>query len=496
MTLTSETVFSLRHPDRFFIGGEWVAPSSDAAIRVVDSTSEEVFLIVAEAIGTDIARAVTAARQAFDEGPWPRLSHAERAGYLRAIGAGLRERGADVAQMWPRETGMLYSVAAQTGAVAAAYFDEHADMADSYPFEERVTPTMGGQFGLLVREPVGVVGAIPAFNGTLTNISHKVPPALLAGCTVVLKMPPSSPGQGYVLAEVAESVGLPPGVLNVLTADREASELMVRDPRVDKIAFTGSSATGRRIAAICGERMARFNLELGGKSAAVILDDMDIPTAAATLATYECVNTGQTCNSLTRIIVSRGRHDEMVDALASVFSEVRVGDPFDSNSQMGPLVSEQQRARVEAYIAKGKAEGATLAAGGGRPQHLERGFYVEPTVFGNVDNSSTIAKEEIFGPVLSVIPADDEGQAVAIANDSVYGLNSAVFTNDVDRARDVAGRLRAGTVGHNAARGDFGIAFGGFKQSGVGREGGIEGLLPYLETKTVILEGRPAGYEQ
>jgi acyl-CoA reductase-like NAD-dependent aldehyde dehydrogenase len=223
---------------------------------------------------------------------------------------------------------------------------------------------------------------------------------------------------------------------------------------------------------------------------------MDIATAAATLAAAECRLTGQVCSSLTRIVVTRHRHDEMVDALAGAFSQKRVGDPFDPESQMGPLVAERQRDRVEGYIAKGKAEGAVLATGGGRPKHLERGYYVEPTVFGNVDNSSTIAQEEIFGPVLSVIPADNEEQAIAIANDTIYGLNASVFTNDVDRARDVARRLRSGTVGHNAFRTDFGIAFGGFKQSGIGREGGTEGLLPFLETKTVILEGRPSGYEQ
>jgi acyl-CoA reductase-like NAD-dependent aldehyde dehydrogenase len=263
---------------------------------------------------------------------------------------------------------------------------------------------------------------------------------------------------------------------------------------VDKITFTGSTAAGRRIASICGERIARCTLELGGKSAAVVLDDMDIASAAATLARAECMLTGQICSSLTRIVVSEGRHDEMVEALAGAFSKVRVGDPFEAETQMGPLVAERQRDRVEGYIAKGKAEGATLATGGKRPEHLEKGYYIEPTVFGNVDNSSTIAQEEIFGPVLSVIPARDEEQAIEIANDTIYGLNASVFTNDVDRARNVAGRLRSGTVGHNAFRTDFGIAFGGFKQSGIGREGGTEGLLPFLETKTVILEGRPAGY--
>jgi aldehyde dehydrogenase (NAD+) len=374
-------------------------------------------------------------------------------------------------------------------------FEYYAGLADTFPFEERATPSIG-EFGLIVREPVGVVGAIIPWNGPLQLISYKIAPALLAGCTVVLKSSPEAPAEGYVISEIAESVGLPPGVLNVVTADREVSELLVRDPRVDKITFTGSTAAGRRIASICGERIARCTLELGGKSAAVILDDVDIAATAATLAGAECLLAGQVCSSLTRIVVSRSRHDEMLEALAGAFSAKRVGDPFDSSSDIGPLVAERQRDRVEGYIAKGKAEGATLATGGGRPKDLDRGYYVEPTVFGNVSNTFTIAQEEIFGPVLSVIPADNEQQAVQIANDTIYGLNASVFTNDVDRARAVAGQLRSGTVGHNAFRSDFGIAFGGFKQSGLGREGGVEGLLPFLETKTVILEGKPAKYNK
>ncbi len=307
----------------------------------------------------------------------------------------------------------------------------------------------------------------------------------------MLKSSPEAPGEGYLVAEVAEAIGLPPGVLNVVTADREVSELLVRDPRVDKITFTGSTAAGRRIASLCGERIARCTLELGGKSAAVILDDADLEATAQTLSRAECFLSGQVCSSLTRIVVSRARHDQLLEALAGTFSQVRVGDPFDSQTQMGPLAAERQRTRVEGYIAKGVADGATLATGGGRPKDLERGWYVEPTVFGNVDNHSVIAQEEIFGPVLSVIPAENEQDAIRVANDTIYGLNASVFTNDVDRARQVAGQLRSGTVGHNAFRTDFGIAFGGFKQSGIGREGIKEGLLPFLETKTVILAGPP-----
>jgi aldehyde dehydrogenase (NAD+) len=378
--------------------------------------------------------------------------------------------------------------------IGSSALNSYAALADTFPFEERAQPSLGGEFGLLVREPVGVVGAIIPWNAPMALICHKIGPALLAGCTIVLKSSPEAPGEGNVVAEVAEEIGLPAGVLNVLTADREVSELLVRNPDVDKITFTGSTAAGRRIASICGERIARCTLELGGKSAAVILDDMDLAVAAKTLARAECAISGQVCSSLTRIVVTRSRHDELLDALAASFSKVRVGDPFDEKTQMGPLVAERQRDRVEGYIAKGIDEGATLAAGGGRPKDLDRGFYVEPTVFGNVDNSSTIAREEIFGPVLSVIPAADEQDAVRIANDTIFGLNASVFTHDVDRARAVASELRSGTVGHNNFRTDFGMAFGGFKQSGIGREGGKEGLLPFLETKTVILEGTPEAY--
>jgi len=495
MSLANEITAPVRHAGRFFIGGEWVMPSGGAVIEVTDSANEALYLTVAEAKEADMARAVASARQAFDQGPWPRMTHVERAGYLRAMAAGIKDRVEDFAQVWPRESGVLHTIARSAPLGSAGTFEYYAGLAETFPFEERATPAVGG-FGLIVREPVGVVGAIIPWNGPLGLISYKIAPALLAGCTVILKSSPEAPAEGYLVAEIAEAAGLPPGVLNVVTADREVSELLVRDPRVDKITFTGSTAAGRRIASICGERIARCTLELGGKSAAVILDDADIATAAQTLAGAECFLSGQVCSSLTRVVVSRGRHDAMVEALSAAFSQVRVGDPFESDTQMGPLAASRQRDRVEGYIAKGLAEGATLATGGGRPKHLQRGWYVEPTVFANVDNSSTIAQEEIFGPVLSVIPADNEQQAVAIANDTIYGLNASVFTGDVDRARQVASQLRSGTVGHNAFRTDFSIAFGGFKQSGIGREGGTEGLLPFLETKTVILDGRPGGYKE
>jgi acyl-CoA reductase-like NAD-dependent aldehyde dehydrogenase len=489
VTTISGPAASLAHTDAFFIGGEWVAPSSGDRIQVIDSTTEEVFLEVAEAKSDDMARAVGAAREAFDHGPWPRMAHAERGAYLRALGEGLLARSADIGQAFPRQTGALFSVASAAGQDGFEIFSYYAGLGDEFPFVKAVTPTFG-EAGLLIREPVGVVGAIIPWNSPTRLIGYKVAPALVAGCTVVLKASPEAPAEAYILAEVAESVGLPRGVLNVVTADRDVSELLVRDPRVDKITFTGSTAAGRKIGGICGERIARCTLELGGKSPAVILDDIDIGKTARHLMKQEMLLTGQGCSSLTRIIVSAHRHDDMLEALADEFRRVRVGDPFDPESQVGPLASARQRERVEYYVGKGRESGATLAAGGGRPDHLPRGYYVEPTVFGNVDNSSVIAQEEIFGPVLTVIPAADEEHAIELANDTKFGLNASVFTDDLERALDVACRLRSGTVGHNAFRTDFGIAFGGFKQSGIGREGGTEGLLPFLETKTVILKGR------
>jgi len=496
--LATDPQAPLRRADRFFIDGQWVKPSTDATIHVIDSSTEELYFHVPEAQSADMDAAIGAARRAFDRGPWPRMTHTERAGYLRAMAAKLEARAADYGQMWPRESGALFSLAQHSAVGEAGVIRFYADLASDYPFEEPFQPEpglAGGGFGLLVREPVGVVGAIVPWNGPLSLVVSKAAPAMLAGCTLILKMSPEAPGAGYLMAEIAEDVGLPDGVLNVVTADREVSELLVRDPRVDKISFTGSTAAGRRIGAICGERVARCTLELGGKSAAVILDDADMDAAAATLATAECVLSGQVCASLTRIVVPRSRHDEFADALAAAFSVVQVGDPFDAATQMGPLAMERQRDRVEHYIAKGVEEGATLVTGGGRPKHLKRGYYVEPTVFSNVDNKQVIAQEEIFGPVLSVIPADDEHHAVDIANDTIYGLNAAVFTPDIARAREIARRLRSGTVGHNNFRLAMGVAFGGFKQSGIGREGGREGLLPYLETKTVLLDEAPAQYQ-
>jgi acyl-CoA reductase-like NAD-dependent aldehyde dehydrogenase len=487
----------IEHPESLFIGGEWVKPSTDAQISVIAPATEQVYMRVADAQEADIDRAVAAAREAFDRGPWPRMRHAERAGYLRAMGRKLVERAADVALVWPNEMGILHSIANAFAGTIGGVYEYYAGLADTFPFEERFdAPPWGGKLALLVREPVGVVGAIVPWNAAVNIMAYKLAPALLAGCTIVLKSSPESPGAGYIMAEIAAAIGLPPGVLNVVTADRGASERLVRHPDVDKISFTGSVAAGKRIAALCSERVARCTLELGGKSAAVVLDDVDIEVTAKAIAGPACALTGQICSALSRIIVTRGRHDALVGALGEIFKEIRIGDPFDPDAGIGPLATARQRDRVEGFIGKAVADGATLVTGGHRPGNLRRGFFIEPTVFGDVDNHSQLAREEVFGPVLAVIAARDEAHAIELANDTVFGLNNSVFTNDADRAYTVARQLRSGTVGHNSWRSDMSIGFGGFKQSGIGREGGVDGLRPYLEGKTIILDGVPGHVRQ
>lgn len=480
----------LQHPEKLYIDGQWHSPSSSATFTVLNSATEEPFLQVAEAQRADIERAVAAARRAFDEGPWPRLTPQERAGYLLALGAEIDARSEDTAAALTCEVGMIFPMAQMMARLPGSTYAKTAGFADHFAFEQKRESNAGA--GLLVHEPVGVVAAIVPWNGPASGIANKVSAALLCGCTVIVKVSPEAPSAGWVLAEACEKIGLPAGVVNVVAADREVSESLVRSPDVDMVAFTGSTAAGKRIASICGERIARYQLELGGKSPAIILDDFDLNTAAQTLANAARFQTGQVCASLTRFIVTEKRHDDFVDALTVAFGSTRVGDPFVEGTEMGPLATARQRQRVEDYIAKGKAEGARLTTGGGRPRSLDRGWFIEPTVFANVDNNSTIGREEIFGPVLSVIPARDEADAVRIANETNYGLNAAVFTNDTERAYAIARKIRSGTVGHNAGRIDLSIGFGGFKQSGFGREGGIDGLASYLERKTVLLNEYPS----
>ena len=442
---------SISHPDKLFIGGRWVAPASGATIEVLNAATEELFAEVAEAGADDVDRAVAAARAAFDEGPWPRMSPQDRAGPLRALAAEIDARAEPAALALSCETGMIAGAAQMMAHAPGAIYAKTAGYTDSFAFEQkRQTSPGGAAAGLLVHEPVGVVAAIVSWNGPAAGIAQKVAPALLCGCTVIVKCSPEAPTAGYLLAEACEKIGLPPGVVNVLTADREVSERLVRHGGVDMVAFTGSTATGQRIASICGERIARYQLELGGKSPAVIFDDFDLGEAAQILAGAARFLSGQVCASLTRFIVTTGRHDDFVDALSAAFGATRVGDPFDPAVQMGPLASARQRARVEGYIAKGRAEGARLAAGGGRPRHLDRGWFVEPTVFADVDNGSTIGREEIFGPVLSVIQARDDADAVRLANETAYGLNATVFTHDAERAYERKTVLLEAYPGHLA----------------------------------------------
>jgi aldehyde dehydrogenase (NAD+) len=478
----------IKHPDKLFIGGQWVKPASDGKIDVVSPITEEVFYTVAEATEPDMDRAVAAAREAFDKGPWPRLSPAERAEWMRKLGAALAERNTELGHAWTNQMGVLHRISQYSGMGAKATFDRYADMASTFQFEEPHTPSMGGGKALIVREAVGVVAGIVPWNAPLSLACVKLAPAMLAGCTMIIKASPETPLDAYIMAESAEAIGLPAGVLNVVTAHRPASEHLVRNPGVDKVSFTGSSAAGKRIASILGERMARYTMELGGKSAAIVLEDTKTEDVVKSLSGAICMMSGQVCAALTRVVVPRARHDEFVDVFSAALGALQPGDPYDPSSHLGPLAMARQLERVQGYIAKGQEEGATLAVGGGRPAGLNRGYYIEPTLFANVDNRMTIAQEEIFGPVISLIPADSDEDAIRIANESDYGLNGAVFTNDSKRALEVARQVRTGNFAQNAFRIDMSVAFGGYKSSGVGREGGKDGLMPYLEAKTVFLD--------
>jgi aldehyde dehydrogenase (NAD+) len=484
------TPIRLQHPDKLFINGQWVSPVQPAMIDIISPNTEQRLHSVAEAREADMDKAVKAAREAFDKGPWPRLSPQQRAEYLQALAAKLTERHGELSQAWVDQIGGLAMVAPFLVASGTGNFMDMVEVAKTFEFEKKVASDMAA-VAYVVREPVGVVATIAPWNVPYAIMTSKVAPALLAGCTVIMKPAPETPLEAYIVAECAQAVGIPAGVINLVTSHREAADHLVRNPGIDKVAFTGSTAAGRRIGSVCGERVARCTLELGGKSAAIILDDMPIAEAAQILTQTITTFTGQVCAMLSRALVSEKRHDELAEAIATAMKQVKVGYSTDPQTQMGPLAMKRQLERVQSYIEKGQAEGAKLVTGGKRPAHLERGYFIEPTLFANVDNRWTIAQEEIFGPVLSLIPYKDEADAVRIANDTIFGLNSAVFTKDADAAYRIGRQMRAGNVGQNAMKADFKLPFGGFKQSGCGREGGAEGLMAFLETKTMLLDGAP-----
>jgi acyl-CoA reductase-like NAD-dependent aldehyde dehydrogenase len=410
---------------------------------------------------------------------------------MRELATQLLNRGKEIAFVYTEQMGALPFIADTAAVSAAGYLNYYAGLADSYPWEEERTPGDRTGAAFVRSEPVGVVAVITPWNGSLQGLTQKLAPALIAGCTAVLKPAPETPLEAYILAECIEAVGFPPGVINMLCANREVSDYLVRQPGIDKVGFTGSTAVGRRIASVCGERIARVGLELGGKSAAIVLDDADPGTVALALTGSTCLLSGQACAALTRVVVPSKRRDEFVDALAAGFKSVRIGHSRDPQTQLAPLAMKRQLERVEGYIKKGVAEGAGLVTGGKRPTHLGKGYFIEPTLFTLVDNSATIAQEEIFGPVVSVIGYVDEAQAIRIANDSIYGLNGAVFTPDTERAYAMMRQIRTGMIAQNQFKFDSTLPFGGFKQSGIGREYGIEGLQPYLELKTIHLDRRP-----
>ncbi|MFZ2102633.1 MAG: aldehyde dehydrogenase [Oricola sp.] len=473
-----------RAPEKFFIGGEWVAPLSNKKLDVISPVTEELVLSYPEASTADMDRAIAAARDAFDNGPWPRMSPAERAGYLRKVADLLTERLDDIAHSWTLQVGAPIMLTKKLVGQNPTLFNYYADLIETYPFVDDRKRDDGGMVKV-VKEPVGVCAAITPWNAPLVLLSYKVAAGLAAGCTMVAKPSPETPLEAYILAECIEKAGLPKGVFNLVPAGRESGDYLIRHTDIDKVAFTGSTAAGKHIAAVCAERLARVSLELGGKSAAVLLDDADFGAAMMPLMIYSMPITGQVCFSLTRILVPESRKQEFIDMYVGAVKNIKVGDPFDPATQMGPLTMKRQLDRVQSYIAAGRAEGATIACGGGRPAGMDKGFYIEPTVFVDVDPSMKIAQEEIFGPVVSIIGYTDDDDAARKANDSTYGLSGAVFTSNPERGYAMARRMRTGSVTVNGMIVDPKHPFGGFKQSGMGREGGPEGLDNYIETKTI-----------
>jgi acyl-CoA reductase-like NAD-dependent aldehyde dehydrogenase len=475
----------------FFIGGQWCESDSPRRIPIVDPASEETVCEVPLASAEEVDRAVAAARVAFDVGPWPRLSAAQRSGHLHALADALTTRLPLLARLWTAQVGAPIRLTRQLVHAGTNRLRFYADLAATYEFEGR-RPTSNGS-ARVRKEPKGVAALIIPWNAAFPILSYKLGAALAAGCTCIVKPSPESPLDALVVAECAKAAGLPDGVVNVITADREESARLVSSRGVDKISFTGSVAVGRQILAAAAANMTRTTIELGGKSAAILLDDADLAQALSTVAPFTMPFAGQTCFAQTRILAPRTCLVEVAERYASIVRTWKLGDPWDETTQMGPVLNRRQMDRVLSYIDSGLAEGARLVIGGKRAAGFERGFFIEPTVFTDVLPEMTIAREEIFGPVVTIQPYDSVEDAVRIANDTDFGLSGTIFSSDPERAYRVACRIRSGQIGVNRLELIPSIPFGGFKQSGIGREGGLEGLEEYLETKAVFMPAISAG---
>lgn len=476
------TAAELQVKDRIFIGGEWVEPSGADPIEVVNATTEEVMGTVPGCTPVDADRAVEAAREAFES--WSQTSREERAGYLAAIAAGLGERAEEIAATISQELGMPLKLSQmiQVG-LPTAQFGAMPKLMEEIAWEEEIGNSR------VLREPVGVVGAITPWNYPLNQIAAKVAPALAAGCTVVLKPSEVTPLNAFQLAEIVESVGLPPGVFNLVTGTGPVvGEAIAAHPGVDMVSFTGSTRAGRRVSELASATVKPVAMELGGKSPNVILDDADLAKAVPDGVGKCYLNSGQTCSALTRMLVPRQRLAEAEELAKATAESFTPGDPFDPGTRLGPLVSEIQRERVRGYIRKGEEEGARLITGGAEPpEGLDRGYFVRPTVFSEVTPEMTIGQEEIFGPVLVIQPYEGEEDAIRIANSTAYGLAGGVWSADADRAIRVARRIRTGQIEINGGAFNPLAPFGGYGQSGHGRENGRYGIEELLQVKSLQL---------